>query len=78
MQAKIVEITRDENGNLKEIYRPDTRTELRYPLRSGDSTTGSRQCNKPELCFAFTENISPDAQWVKETGASQRLDFYIK
>ena len=62
--GKVVEITRDENGNLKEIYRPDVTTELRYPLREGDSTSDSRLCNRPELCFAFEY--------------PERLDFYVK
>ena len=66
MQAKIVEITRDENGNLKEIYRPDEKTELRYPVQSGD---GTREDNMEatillECCYAFEY--------------PERLDFYIK
>ena len=59
-----VEITRDEEGLLKEIFRPDPQTELRYPLRSGDSTTDERLALRPELCFAFQY--------------PERLDFWIK
>ena len=74
MQAKIVEITRDENGNLKEIYRPDVRTELRYPILSGD----------------YTKQYVPDGNHVMKYGkrnqlecsfvfkSQERLDFYIK
>jgi hypothetical protein len=72
MQAKIVEITRDENGNLKEIYRPDAGTELRYPVNSGDGTirfddgypTQRVSGTVLECSFMFEHR--------------DRLDFYIK
>jgi len=66
MQAKVVEITRDENGNLKEIYRPDSRTELRYPVGSGDGTLANNTAYGAilECSFIFKHR--------------ERLDFYIK
>ena len=70
--GKVVEIARDEQGNLKEIYRPDARTELRYPVSRGDSTLKydnehfTQRCNGSilECSYAFEYR--------------ERLDFYIK
>jgi hypothetical protein len=63
---KVVEIARDENGNLKEIYRPDARTELRYPVGSGDGTyLNQDMCGVVLECSLIFEN-------------KERLDFYIK